>query len=123
VFRGTIFNQTMNVHDEAKNPENRVYEVKSMGAVDEIRATGRLVRCSFDKLQEVHAGHIYRLPAGKFHRSGHHGPTATIVLGEHHKDRDNLVLGDIDGEPWSSTPRKLCSTEEVRHLLRGVSES
>jgi hypothetical protein len=123
VFRGTIFNQTMSVHDEAKDPESRVYEVKSVGAVDEIRATGRLVRHSLGRLQEVHTGHIYQLPAGRFHRSGHHGPTATIVLGEHDKDRDNLILGDIDGEPWTSTPRRLCSTEEVRHLLHGLSDS
>lgn len=118
VFRGTVFNQIVNVHDAVENPESRLYEVKSVGAVDEIRATGRLVKYSLDSLQEVRTGHMYRLAAGRFHRSGHRGLTATIVLGEHHEGRDNLILGDIDGEPPGSAPRTLCSAEEVRRLLR-----
>ncbi|MGW1076533.1 hypothetical protein [Streptomyces sp. NPDC002537] len=120
VVCGTVFNQLMSVHDEIDEPEHRVYGATSAGGVDEIRATGRLVTCAPEVLQQVHAGQIYQLPSGLFHRSGHQGVTATIVLGEHYEDRDNLVLGPVDAEPGADLPREACSPDEARELLKRI---
>jgi hypothetical protein len=120
VLCGTVFNQVVTVSDCAKRPEHRLYGARSVGRVDEIRATERLVACTPRAPQEILAGQIYRLSSGVFHRSGHRGLTATIVLGEHHAERENLVLGPLDVEPRPDLPRVVCSPHEVRDLVRRI---
>ncbi|MER5752356.1 hypothetical protein [Streptomyces sp. NPDC002088] len=118
VVCGTALNQIMAVRDETETPEHGLYAVTSAGGVDEVRATGRLVTCLPGKQQEVHAGQIYELSSGLFHRSGHRGLTVTLVLGEQREGLDNLVLGPLDGYPWHDSPRESCSPDEARALLK-----
>ncbi|MCL8013126.1 hypothetical protein [Streptomyces sp. AS02] len=120
VLCGTVFNQVVTVRDCAERPEHRLYEARSVGGVDEMRATERLVGCTPQVPQEIPAGHIYRLPSGVFHRSGHRGLSATIVLGEHHAERKNLVLGPLDVAPPPDLPRVACPPDEVRDLVQRV---
>jgi hypothetical protein len=120
VLCGTVFNQVVSVRDCAEHSEYRLYEARSAGRVDEIRATQRLVTYTPEAPQEIPAGHIYRLSSGAFHRSGHRGFTATIVLGEHHAERKNLVLGPLDAAPRPDQPRTTCPPHEVRALVQRV---
>jgi hypothetical protein len=121
VVCGTVFHQIMHIHDDTGDPEYLVYRAKNVGGIDEIRATKRLVTCTPGDLQKVRAGQIYQLESGLFHRSGHQGLTATLVFGDHHEDRDNLVLGPIDRQPETDVAREICSPEEVHELLRLIS--
>lgn len=120
VWCGTILNQVMAVNDESESPEYRLYKAENVDGVDVIRATGSLVACTPEAPQEIQAGQIYRMASGVFHRSGHRGLTATIVLGEHHEGRDNLVLGPVNGEPRNELPREACSPQEIRDLLQRI---
>ncbi|MFB7508641.1 hypothetical protein [Streptomyces broussonetiae] len=118
VVCGTVFNQVVTVRDDPERPAHRLYEARSVGRVDEIRATQRLVACTPQASEEIPAGRIYRLPSGVFHRSGHRGLTATIVLGEHHEGRKNLVVGPLDAAPRPDQPRVACPPHEVRTLVQ-----
>ncbi|MER5467112.1 hypothetical protein ABZX90_11160 [Streptomyces sp. NPDC002935] len=120
VLCGTVFNQVVTVSDCAERPEHRLYEARSVGRVDAIRATERLVSCTPQAPQEIPVGGIYRLSSGVFHRSGHRGLTATIVLGEHHAERQNLVLGPLDAAPRPDLPRVACPPHEVRDLVQRI---
>ena len=121
VVCGTVQNQIVSIHDEADTPDYGLYTVTSTtGGVDEVQATGRLVTCVPRQRKDVRSGQIYRLPAGLFHRSGHRGMTATLVLGEQHEGRENLILGPLNGYPWHDSRREECSPDEARELLRRV---
>ncbi len=122
VVRGTALNQMVDIRDEAERPEYRLYAVTSVGTTDEVRPTGRHVTHTPGTWQEIRAGQIYRMAAGLFHRSGHRGLTATLVLGEQHEGVDNLVLGPLDGSPRPEAPRETCAPEVARALLKRVVE-
>lgn len=120
VLCGTVFNQVVTVNDRAEHPEHRLYRARNVGRIDEIRATARLVACTPRVPQEIPADGIYQLSSGVFHRSGHRGLTATIVLGQHHAERENLVVGPLDAEPGPDLPRVACPSHEVRDLVRRI---
>nr|BFE89056.1 hypothetical protein GCM10020093_116570 [Planobispora longispora] len=84
--------------------------------------TGRLVVSARERLEEVPAGRIYRLAAGRYHRSGHRGPTATVVLGEHRPGVHNMMLGPPDGVP-STSRRERCPAAEALALLDPVARA
>lgn len=120
VVHGTALNQLVDVRDEPERPEYALYTVTSLGRTDEVRATGRHVTFTPGDRQAIRAGQIYRMSAGLFHRSGHRGLTATLVLGEQHEGVDNLVLAPLDCPPRSDAPRETCTPGEARALLERV---
>ncbi|QJT04442.1 hypothetical protein G9272_32535 [Streptomyces asoensis] len=120
VICGTILNDVMSVRDEGERPEFALYVVTSRGRVDEFQETGRLVTCARRERQEIQAGQIYRLSSGRFHRSGHRGFTATLVLGEQREGLDNLVLGSVGGYQGSDLPRETCSADDARALIERI---
>lgn len=122
VVHGTALNQMVDIRDEPDRPKYGLYTVTSLGTTDEVRATGRHVTYAPGKWQEIQAGQIYRMSAGLFHRSGHRGLTATLVLGEQHEGVDNLVLAPLDGPPRPDAPRETCSPDEARALLKRIAQ-
>lgn len=122
VVCGTVQNQIMLIRDEPEVEEYGLYTVTSVGRLDEVRATGRLVACTPQKRQDVRSGRIYHLPAGHFHRSGHRGLTATVVLGVEREGNKNLILGPPGGYPRHDVAREACSPDQARFLLERVRE-
>ncbi|MEU1179710.1 hypothetical protein ABZ464_19010 [Streptomyces sp. NPDC005820] len=120
VLCGTVFNDVMHVRDDSAAPEFGLFAVTSTSRGDEFRATGRLVTCEPSERQEIAAGQVYRLASGRFHRSGHRGFTATLVLGEHREGLDSLVLAPPGGHPSPPRPRERCAPDEVRHLMTRI---
>ncbi|MEU6573717.1 hypothetical protein [Streptomyces sp. NPDC046805] len=120
VVCGTAFNQMVDIREEPERPEHALYAITSVGTIDEVRATGRRVTSAPRSRQAISAGQIYRISSGLFHRSGHQGLTVTLVLGEQHEERENLVLGPLDGCPRHDAPRETCSPDEARALLQCI---
>lgn len=120
VVQGTVLNQIVDVRDEPEAPDFELYTVASTGTKDEVRTSGRRVVHAPRPRQEVPAGRIYRITSGLFHRSGHRGPTATLVLGEQHEGLENLFLGPLNGYRGANSSRVRCSPAEVRALLRAI---
>lgn len=120
VVCGTVVNEVMRVRDDGTDPGHGLYAVTSRGRVDEFRDTGRRVVCAPGERQEIPAGQVYRLSSGRFHRSGHQGFTATLVLGEQREGLENLVLGPLGGHRWHDLPRETCSPRETRRLIERV---
>ncbi|MBG0829616.1 hypothetical protein HS041_17760 [Planomonospora sp. ID67723] len=122
VLSGTVFNEILDVRDDATRRGRRLYRVDSLDGVDEIRPTERFVTSACERLEEVPAGRVYRLEAGRYHRSGHRGATATVVLGEHRPGAYNLVLGPPAGRS-SAGRREPCPAEEVLPLLDSLARA
>ena len=97
VLYGTVGNVLMHVVDDAQEGTHRVFQVHSLGDVDEMRATRRLVRCVEQHREVVGVGSAYYLRAGDFHESvvEANPEVATVVLGRVGTASD-LSLGPPD---------------------------
>ncbi|MET8048980.1 MULTISPECIES: hypothetical protein [unclassified Streptosporangium] len=122
VLSGTVFNEIFEIRDDAARRGHRLYQVDSSDGVDEARFTERFVTSVRERLEEVPEGRVYRLAAGQYHRSGHRGRTATVVLGEHRPGVHNLVLGPLDGE-LSTSRRESYPADRVLALLRPLAHA
>jgi hypothetical protein len=122
VLYGSVGNAFMHVADDADAGTHRIFTVHSLGDVDEMRATRRLVRCVERRRQLVGAGRVYYLRAGNFHESvlGADAEVATVMLGRVGGARD-LSLGRPD-LPTHHIVRQRCGARETADAARIVIE-
>jgi hypothetical protein len=120
VLYGAMGNALVHVVDDADAGTHRVFQVYSLGDADEMRATGRLVRCVERHRQVVGAGRAYYLRAGNFHESvlGADPEAATVVLGRVSAAPD-LSLGRPD-LPSHRIVRQRCGARETADAARIV---
>lgn len=98
VLYGTVRNVRMDVEEAAGRAPHQVFEVVSHGDVDELRATGRAVRCSPGRSTAHRTGESYTLPAGVFHSTliEDGRDAATVALGRQTPGGGDLSIGPLD---------------------------
>jgi hypothetical protein len=123
VLYGQVRNELVSVADSGAGATHRVFEVVSAGAVDSISPTGRTVRYSPGASAVYHAGEVYTLPAGVFHRSviPEGTDTATIALGSGRPGTADLSLGPL-GTRSHRVTRERCDDEETARAARLATE-
>jgi hypothetical protein len=127
VLFGQVRNEVMRVsagpaaHGEAGAVTYRVFEVRSRGDLDEIRATPRLVRCYREPAGLSAAGQTYTVPAGTFHATDIPAgvETATVALGTSRAGSADLSLGSI-ATPTHRVRRQHCDGEETSRVARMI---
>jgi hypothetical protein len=101
-----------------------VYRVEYRGFVNELRHSGREIRCAAPDVRVLEAGQTYQLPAGIYHRVvGSMITTATLVEARYRRDRSNRVLGSLAGAPSYVTRRWRCPPSLVRKAALDVLDS
>ncbi|WP_433324816.1 hypothetical protein [Spirillospora sp. CA-294931] len=129
VLYGTLRNVRARLSDTVPNlrPElggatHRVFEVASRDGVDELRPTGRTVRCTPGDEATFTAGDSYTLPAGVFHSTLiEHGPdAATVALGRQTPGRGDLSLGPLDTTAHQMRRQRSDPDETVRTTRRSA---
>ncbi len=75
---------------------HRLFEVHSHHDVDEIQATGELVRCEPGRVESVRAGDVYTMAAGTFHLTDIvGGEAATLVLARNRPGGRDQAVGAV----------------------------
>jgi hypothetical protein len=122
VLYGRVGNALMQVVDDAQGGTHRVFQVHSLGDVDEMRATRRLVRCVEQRREVAVGGSAYRLRAGNFHESVLEASpeAATVVLGRVGTASD-LSLGPPDASTHR-VARQRCEARETAEAAQIVIE-
>ncbi|NKZ05135.1 hypothetical protein [Actinomadura latina] len=119
VLYGTVRNVRVDVEEAAGRAPQQVFEVVSHGDVDELRATGRAVRCAPGRSAAHGTGESYTLPAGVFHstliESGQ--DAATVALGRQTRGGGDLSLGPLD-TPTHRLHRSLSDQADTERALR-----
>lgn len=121
VLDGAVVNREIDVIDTAVGASDRVYAVDSVGDLDRVRLTARLVRRAERARSRTARGGTYTLRAGRFHAttvppgSG----AITVVKGTSVPGCHDLVLGPLDGEPHD-TVRAHCDPAETTAVARLV---
>jgi hypothetical protein len=123
VLFGQVQNELIEVTDEPVAGTQRIFEVHSLGEVDEIRATPRVVRQATREVQRNRTGDAYTLRAGNFHRSvvPPGVVTATVALGRTRSGLHDLSLGPLGGHTHR-VARKRCDPDETARAVRAVTE-
>ncbi|WP_330337538.1 hypothetical protein [Streptomyces sp. NBC_00557] len=122
VLYGRLDNRRVHVDDHAADPTHRVFEVLSdPTGVDELRPTGRLVRCQPGVRETSMRGQSYALPAGEFHTSvvPDGRPAATLVLGRTLPGRVDLSLGPPSA-PGHRMVRRTCDATQTARIARAA---
>ncbi|MEU6772073.1 hypothetical protein [Streptomyces sp. NPDC046759] len=123
VLYGRLGNRRVHIDDDpGDDATHRVFEVLSdPSGVDEIRPTGRLVRCRPGAEQTSARGQTYALPAGEFHTSvvPDGRPTATLVLGRTLPGRVDLSLGP-PAAPGHRMVRRTCDATQTARIARAA---
>ncbi|GHC34809.1 hypothetical protein [Streptomyces cinnamoneus] len=122
VLYGRVGNLRVEVHDRPEDPTHRVYAVHSdASAVDEIRPTPRLVRCTPGPEETSSGGEIYTLPAGQFHATVVPPGTAaaTLLFGRTLPGRRDLSLGPVHGT-HHRVVRQTCDAAQTARTARTV---
>jgi len=114
VLHGTLHDQHIRVIDTPDSATHRVFEVRSHGDVDELRATDRIVSCSTQAARAHGGGRVYLLPAGEFHATEVTDGelTATVVLGRTRPPAVDLSLGPL-GTGSHTLTRSHCDRGET----------
>jgi hypothetical protein len=123
VLYGSVRNEVIDVIDidVADDATYRVFEIRSVRNVDELRETPRLVRCGLRAVELSQRGDIYSLAAGIFHNTVVQGETATVALGRSRRGKTDLSLGGI-GMKTHQVRRQHCDRDETAHAARVVTE-
>ena len=122
VLYGTVRNVRMDI-DGGPGAESggtrQVFEVFSEGGVDELRATGRTVRCSPGRSSTHRTGESYTLPAGVFHTTliEDGRDAATVALGRQAPGGGDLSLGPL-GIPTHRVHRSRSDQADTVRALR-----
>ncbi|MEU8799721.1 hypothetical protein [Spirillospora sp. NPDC048819] len=127
VLYGTVRNVRMDI-DEAPGDTpggapaeeaRQIFEVVSEGGVDELRATGRTVRCSPGRSSAHRTGESYTLPAGVFHTTLIEDglDAATVALGRQTPGGGDLSLGPL-GVPSHRVHRSRSDHADTVRALR-----
>ncbi|MEV4739040.1 hypothetical protein [Streptomyces sp. NPDC049555] len=134
VLYGEVGNVRALVREDAHDPTHRLYEVHSTApaavgapawndtpAVDEIRPTTRLVRCTSDPQETSTAGEVYRLAAGQFHATVVPDGTraATLLLGRTRPGGADLTVGPVHGTTHRVV-RQTCDAATTARTARTV---
>jgi hypothetical protein len=102
-------------------PTQRVFEIRSEGAVDRIHPTGRLVRWERTTVDRFGRGQAYAIPAGVFHKTavpdGHEA--ATVVLALDRGGGLDQSLGPLD-LPAHAVSRQRCDSTETARAVATV---
>ncbi|WP_131737408.1 hypothetical protein [Actinomadura roseirufa] len=132
VLYGTVRNVRMEVDEtgpggapspsaapEGTGPGQQIFEVVSRGDVDELRATGRAVRCVPARSRTHRTGESYTLPAGVFHSTLIEDglDAATVALGRQTPGGGDLSLGPLD-VPTHRVHRSRTEPEDAARALR-----
>ncbi|WP_207943786.1 hypothetical protein [Actinomadura sp. KC345] len=126
VLYGTLRNVRVDIDGEpGGNPAERtrqVFEVVSEGGVDELRATGRTVRCSPGRSSTHRTGESYTLPAGVFHTTliEDGRDAATVALGRQAPGGGDLSLGPLDTPTHRVHRSRSDPADTVRALRRSA---
>lgn len=114
VLYGTLRNQRMRVAAAPGPATHRVFEVRSRGDVDELRATTRLVSYQLEADSVHGAGSVYSMPAGEFHTTVAPGEqdVATVVLGRSRPQAADCVLCPMHTRSYTLT-RSRCDAQET----------
>jgi hypothetical protein len=93
---------------------HRVFEIISVGDVDEVRATRRTVASRPGPVARYRAGEVYEMPAGAFHSTmvpdGH--MALTVALGRGRSASPDLSLGPLS-MPSHNVRRRRCGAGET----------
>ncbi|MEU3118183.1 MULTISPECIES: hypothetical protein [Micromonospora] len=121
VLHGTVRNELIEVDDAPADPAWRVYEVRSLGEVDEMAATDRLVTAMTATVETHSAGDSYALRAGGFHTSEVDAgePAVTVALGRTTPGACDLSLGAVDGRSHR-VRRDRCDAAETARMARQI---
>lgn len=112
VLSGSVRNTLIDARPATSSPTHRLFEVRSRGNVDELRATERYVRCSTAGVEIYGSDSTYTLPAGTFHTSAVDNLAVTVVLGRGVPGAADLTAAPVDMS--SHQVRRLaCSTSEA----------
>lgn len=127
VLYGTVRNVRMEIDEgpgEASGTEpaeeaRQVFEVVSADGVDELKATGRTVRCSPGRSSAHRTGESYTLPAGVFHATLIEDgmDAATVALGRQTPGGGDLSLGPL-GVPSHRVHRSRSDHADTVRALR-----
>lgn len=119
VLYGSVRNEVFDVTDAPEQPTYRMFEIRSDGEVDQVRATTRLVRCEVATVEINQEGDDYAVPAGVFHATVIRGEAATVALGSSRPGTTDLSLGGIDTRThWIR--RQCCDRDETVSVARMV---
>jgi hypothetical protein len=123
VLYGTLRNQRMRVTDAPGAATHRVFEVRSRGDVDELRATARLVSYWPEADCAYGPGSVYVVAAGDFHATVAPGAqdVATVVLSHSRPDAADLALGPVDA-PSHTLTRARCGATETAWAARLIAD-
>jgi hypothetical protein len=123
VLYGEVHNETLEVTDAPDDPTHRVFEVRSLGDVDEIHATPQLVRPAVSALDVHRPGAAYTLRAGEFHVTDvpPGRAAATVALGRVSPGAHDLSLGDINGKTHL-VRRRRCDGATTALAARSVAD-
>lgn len=117
VLYGTVHNQLVRILHRPTIPTHQLFEIRTGGLFDDVRATPALVSWTGAGTQTVPAGSSYAIAAGEFHTLDvpvdYHA--ATVVLGRSRPDVADRLLGEI-GAPGHRTYRQPCSPTETARL-------
>ncbi len=123
VLFGEVRNEFVRVEDaaadEAGAATHRLFEVRSLDQVDEIRPTPRLVRCQRETAGRSTAGDVYSVSAGTFHATVTQPAedAATVALGRHKPGTIDRSLG-APGTGTHRVVREFCDRDETAHAAR-----
>jgi hypothetical protein len=126
VLYGTVRNVRMDIRAGADTgsgePAQQVFEVVSQGDVDELVATGRVVRHSPGGSSTHRTGESYTLPAGVFHSTliEDGAEAATVALGRQTPGGGDLSLGPLDTPTHRVHRSPSGHAEAVRALRRSA---
>ncbi|MFD0477653.1 hypothetical protein ACFQ0B_62795 [Nonomuraea thailandensis] len=116
VLAGTVLNERIAVSPRPEHGQWQVYQVKVGDEADEIAPAGGLVGHVTTALDTIRRGEQYHLPAGAYHRNGHRGAAATVVLGVPRPGVRDTVLGP-PGQPPRSERREVLSRQAALRAL------
>lgn len=121
VLCGGLENQVVDVASAADDATHRILQISSIGPLDVIEPTDRLVRCLGPVATRIGPGGRYGLPARVFHTTipRESGLTATVVLGENRYEPPEFVLGPLDSS-LRVMLRPSCAFAELRELARSA---
>ncbi|MGI5202660.1 hypothetical protein ACQEU6_13950 [Spirillospora sp. CA-108201] len=122
VLYGTVRNVRMDVGEASGTGTQQVFEVVSQGDLDELRATGRAVRCAPAKSSTHQTGESYTLPAGVFHSTliEDGRDAATVALGRQTPGGGDLSLGPLDVPSHKVRRSRSDHADTVRALRRSA---
>lgn len=118
---GTLENMLMRVSDAGEGEPGlyRMLEVSSLGDIDELRPTSRLVRCVPRQRQVISAGDVYSMRAGEFHTTevSPDAETATVALGRMTPGAADCSLG-LPRCTGHRVRRHRCDAEQTADVAR-----